>query len=125
MTDKAVKGKYGVHCTNTSRHVHLLNTQNVTLSLNSPLSLRMERFVSGTEQLCPRYRHKSVSGSRVGHKSLSFVLLDKSQLDIWVTFSQPTYDHNPSVNLHFHIQTCILKEGESNIIIPSEMNRDM
>lgn len=80
MTDKAVKRKYWVHCTHTSRHVRLLhwlfNPKNVSLSLIYPLSLRMERFVSGaaqsTEQLCPRYRHKSVSGSRVGHKSLSF-----------------------------------------------------
>ncbi len=71
-----IKRKYWVHCTNTSRHVRLLhwliNSNNVPRSLNYALSLRMDRFVSGTEQLCPRYRHKSVSGSRVGHKSLSF-----------------------------------------------------
>lgn len=56
--------------------IDFLTLKIVTLSFNYPLSLRIERFVSGTlqntEQLCPRYRHKSVSGSRVGHKSLSF-----------------------------------------------------
>lgn len=80
MTDNAVKRKDWVHYRHASRHVHLLhwhfNPKNVSVSLNYQLSLRMERFVSGapqsTEQLCPRYRHKSVSGSRVGHKSLSF-----------------------------------------------------
>lgn len=42
-----------------------------------------------------------------------FLLLDKSQLDIWVTFSQPGLQYNPSVNLYFHIQTCLLKGSKS------------